>query len=113
MKTITIKTDDSWKIIYQEEITLDDLQKAVGGWIEGVCITSHLVMYCNEEGKMNYLPINNIATGFLWSLGKKNDVIVGDVIFVKTDDEGEHISLSEEDINGIIDYIESYQNTPQ
>jgi len=110
MKTIVMHTDDSWKIIEQEKITLDDLQKAVGGWIEGICITSHLVMYCNEEGKLDNLPVNNIATGFLWSLGKTNDVIAGNVIFSKTDNEGENISLSEEDINKIIDYIEAYQN---
>ena len=110
MNTVVINTDSSWKIIDQPKITLEDFQKVVGGFIEGISINKDLTMYCNEEGKILKLPINYLATYFVKGLRPFNDVICGNVVFSKIDKEGEEISLSLDDINYIIDYIEIYQN---
>ena len=110
MNTVVINTDGSWKIIDQPKITLEDFQKVVGGWIEGISINEHLTMYCNEEGKILGLPVNHLATYFVKNLRPFNDFICGDVVFSKINEEGEEISLSLDDMNYIIDYIEIYQN---
>lgn len=110
MNTVAIYTDSSWKIIDQPKITLEDFQKVVGGFIEGISISKDITMYCNEEGKLLGLPVNNLATYFVKTLRTFNDFICGNVIFSKINKEGEEISLSLDDVNNIIDYIEIYQN---
>lgn len=42
---------------------LETLQGAVGGYIERVGITTGMVMYVNEEGLLQGLPLNVMATG--------------------------------------------------
>jgi len=42
---------------------LETLQEAVGGYIEAVTITDNMVMYVNEEGLLQGLPLNVMATG--------------------------------------------------
>lgn len=73
---------------------LDALQKAVGGYIEIVPgITKYdgeeAVAFCNEEGKINRLPMNQKATR-AWrdALGfEPGDILVGDIAIVTGDDE--------------------------
>lgn len=73
---------------------LEALQQAVGGYIEIVPgITSYdgeeAVAFCNEEGKINRLPINQKATR-IWNeaFGEPvGDILVGDVAIVTGDDE--------------------------
>ena len=110
MKTIIIKSDESWKIIDQDENNLSFFQSIVGGSIEGISVTENITMYCNEEGKIKKLPINNLATWYIKSRRQFNDYICGDVVFSRIDYEGEEIGLDDLDINNIIDYIEVYQN---
>ena len=110
MKTIIIKSDESWKIIDQDKNDLEFFQKTVGGYIEGVSVTENVTVYCNEEGKISGLPINNLATWYIKSRRQFNDYICGDVVFSRIDYEGEEIGLDDLDINNIIDYIEVYQN---
>ena len=79
---------------------LKQLQEAVGGWIQAVDLTDKLTMWCNEEGKLNRLPINSLATD-LWeeSFGQ-TDIIVGNVIFTGgTGEEGETLGLNEDTAN--------------
>ena len=110
MNTIVIDTSGQWKIIDQPKITLEDFQKVVGGWIEGISIGQNITMYCNEEGKIIGLPVNYLATYIVQNMRQFTDVVCGNVIFSKIDKDGEEISLSLDDINYIIDHIEIYQN---
>ena len=54
--------------------TLEDLQRAVGGYIEVLGISDTTVLICNEEGKIKGLP-PNIRVGYT-----RQDVVVGTVI---------------------------------
>ena len=40
----------------------EELKEFVGGYIEIVKINDHKIMVCNEEGKLNNLPVNHIAS---------------------------------------------------
>ena len=110
MQTILIKSNGSWKMIEQKDFSLEDYQKIVGGWVEYVHVYDDIAMFCNEEGKIKNLPVNNIATQYIKSKQPFDDVICGDVIFSKTDEEGEDVDLTLEEINDVIDFIETYQN---
>lgn len=66
---------------------LDSMKKAVGGYIQPVNLAPYVSLVCNEEGKLLGLEGNR-------SLG--NDIIVGNFFIVGYDDEGEFISLTEE-----------------
>lgn len=43
--------------------TLEAFQKAVGGWIEAVTIGDDIVLICNEDGRLQRLPLNVRAAG--------------------------------------------------
>lgn len=70
------------------------LQEGVGGWIEMVPGFEKFegvsaVVFCNEEGKLNGLPVN-MAASYFWyaALGRHaGDVLVGDVVIITGDDE--------------------------
>lgn len=75
---------------------LKDMQSIVGGWIEavnlGALTLNHQLdkysLYCNEEGKLQGLPLNRQL---------QHDVVVGQ-FFVTKHSGGETISLTDEDI---------------
>lgn len=46
-------------------IGLEELQLSVGGLIELVTTTGNVSLFCNEEGKLLGLPVNDVATD-LW-----------------------------------------------
>lgn len=76
---LIIRTDGSTEEINNP--TLEQLQEAVGGYIEYVPIREGLIygsnyMYCNEEGKLKGLEYNERATKLI----DFDDVIVGNVI---------------------------------
>lgn len=98
MEKVLILTPDSISVKEVENFDLDFMQNCVGGYIERILIASleekHIDVYCNEEGKFNNLP----ATLYLLADEKIYDVVVGDVLFCKFDDEGNSLGLDEEDI---------------
>lgn len=110
MEAILMRSDNSWKIINEKEITLDTLQTAVNGCIEAVYLNDNIIMYCNEDGINLELPLNRFATSYGHFQKRIIGYIVGDVVFTKSDDNGDTISLSQDEINNIIDFIEIYQN---
>ena len=63
-------------------VTLEEMQKCVGGYVEFVHLEDDLVLVVNEEGLINNLPHNEIATKILSLEGKAN--IVGDVLLIGT-----------------------------
>ena len=90
MKVIIKRVNQKPEII-EIENTLEDMQKAVGGYIEVVYVHSGCVMLCNEEGRIQKLPYN-------FNLGNNN--IVGDVIFTRQSG-AEFTDLSEGDVEMI------------
>jgi hypothetical protein len=93
IKTI-IKTDGTLvKEAKTEAVGLEELQAAVGGYIEAVSgfdtyLGKKAVAFCNEEGKLKGLAYNDQATRF-WSyaaLGLQ-DALFGDVVILTGDDE--------------------------
>ena len=58
--------------------TLKELQSFVDGYIQIVKTRDDRLMIMNEEGKLNKLPYNEIATS-LYIYGT-HDVVVGDVL---------------------------------
>lgn len=65
----------------------EELRKFVGGFIEIVHINDKQIMVVNEEGKLNGLPYNSLATEalILAHQGHPVDYIVGDVLLCDND----------------------------
>ena len=89
---------DTNATVYDRALELEDLSKAVGGYIEVVPrfnrfswqgSVERCVAFCNEQGKLNGLEGNSVAT-LLWhsALGRRsvNDVLVGPVAIVFGDE---------------------------
>ena len=76
--------------------SLQELQAAVGGYIEIVGLADGRYMVLNEEGKLQHLEVNAEATRLARSRIGADDYIVGDVL-VCTDRELEGEEEEEED----------------
>ena len=82
------------KTIYIEDKqpTLKEIQKMVGGYLEFVWDNGVVQVICNEEGKLQGLPINREATE-IWAellfeggnsiISRMSDCLVGDVVILK------------------------------
>lgn len=101
--SLTLKTDGTTSgINYDSENAYEVISQAVGGYIEVVQLTPKLFMYLNEEGKLLNLEINRFATEAFWQrFGMLSDVIVGDVVFASHNEEGEVVSLENEEMQFI------------
>jgi hypothetical protein len=85
---------------------LDGLQGAVGGWIEYVPTQQNVTLYCNEEGKIEGLPPNPVATRAFGQLLIPHDYLAGDVVIIGAHDaEGNDTSL---DVEAWLSYIEEF-----
>jgi len=74
------------------DMILPALQGIVGGYIEIVPFFStwhgeRCVVFCNEHGKLNGLPMNVRATAFWLQQYPTSDYLVGDVAIVTGDEE--------------------------
>ncbi len=90
---MTVLTKQPGEDIQQEEwedASLGRLQIAVEGWIESAVEGPDWICYCNEEGRLRGLEAN-----FRRSDGH---IIVGPVVFVGVDDEGDDVGLTVEQI---------------
>lgn len=83
------KVDGSVKVMIPRDgkkFTLEELKQMVDGYIQIVPLPSGRVVVCNEEGKLNDLPINQNATEKVWyhefpvSKFGMSDVLVGNVL---------------------------------
>jgi hypothetical protein len=105
MKTATkmavaISPAGSVELIDLSSGSLEKLQTAVGGWVQAIELSNELTLWCNEEGKMIGLEHNPLAQ-HLWdrAFGAGTDYIVGTVVLTGgTDDEGDTIGITEEQI---------------
>lgn len=70
---------------------LEQIQKIVGGWIEGVYLGPDMTAFVNEEGKLLNLPFNERATKlFQKTHPMTEDYLCGNlVIFGPIDEDGE------------------------
>lgn len=82
MKAEIIKTSGERISVKPENGTdfeLHEMQTIVGGWIEVVYLRDGRIMVVNEEGKVNRLEPNIVATNLLLAQGGW-DMVVGDVL---------------------------------
>jgi hypothetical protein len=82
METVrVIKSDKPTMTVYGYEPTLEEAQKAVGGYVELVDLEGLGCLLVDEDGKLKRKPINEQATKLYNQLF--DGVIVGDVIHIK------------------------------
>lgn len=84
-----IKSDKPTMTVYDVEPTLEEAQKAVGGYVELVDLyeIGEGCLLVDEEGKLKRKPINELATKLYNKLF--DGFIVGDVIHIKQDNRRE------------------------
>ena len=90
-KTIKILKIESQKRPYEKEITndLEGIQGEVEGLFECIDLDNNCVLVCNEEGKLNGMELNRRVA---------NDIIAGPFFIVGDSEDGEFISLTNEQI---------------
>lgn len=66
-------------------LTLEQMQRLVGGYIEIVPLRGHeeQLLVVNEDGKLKQLPVNSLATEEYMRFYGPRDVIVGDAILAE------------------------------
>ena len=83
MKTIIINPNEA-PIVKDIDNTLSSLQELVGGYIEAIYpFDDPVAIVCNEEGKINGLPLNRA----LYNDGEIYDVIAGTFLIVGLGEE--------------------------
>lgn len=90
----------------------DELSAAVGGWVEAAPVEAdNVTIWCNEEGKLNRLPINLVANhvwAFLGDMGcqANGDFLVGTVVITGgTSPSGKSLSLRDGVRTLIMDHL--------
>jgi hypothetical protein len=113
MKVLKITTDNAVEVVENDEkfVGYRTLSDGVGGMIEIVTLSDELTMWVNEEGKMDGLPYNNIASRLFDKVfGVFVDEIVGDVIISGgTDDDGETLGLTDDQIEKLTTVLDPYR----
>ena len=100
-KAVVIGFDESIEVLDLDapEGSLKVLQDAVDGWVQVVDLAPKLSIWVNEEGKMNGLPYNGIATAIYQDRFGAVDIIVGNAVLTGgTDHTGETIGLTDEQV---------------
>ena len=72
VKEIQSKNDDP---------SLSDAQKFVGGWVEVVQVNDGILIV-DEEGKLKDKPVNQVASKMYADKYGDEDIIVGDAIYI-------------------------------
>ena len=93
MITVIGKRVDERPEVLELENTYEAMRNYIGGIITAVGVTEEVAMYCHDEGLLEGLPLNLIYMGM---------PIVGDVLFIAVDEEGENRSLTDEEIDLIM-----------
>lgn len=68
------------------DFSLEELQEIVGGWIQIVNLNDRQILVINEEGKLDGLPGNELATQ-VYCIAKQPyvDTIVGNALLCDTE----------------------------
>lgn len=93
MITVIGKRVDAKPEVLELENKYEAMRNYIGGLITAVGVTEQVAMYCHDEGLLEGLPLNLIYQGM---------PIVGDVLFIAMDDEGENRSLTDKEIELIM-----------
>ena len=98
IKALTIRTDGTFSAGTIDG-KLKSLQTIVGGYIESVG-SRDVTIFINEEGKLEGLPINHLATVLWWVVCPHmagQDVLLGDVVVLgPVDANGDETSVTED-----------------
>ena len=83
-KAVVIGFDTSVEMVdYDKKDEYRFLSDAVDGYIEMVALKgTQLTMYVNEEGKLEGLPFNDIATSIFQAKFGAVDIIMGNAVLV-------------------------------
>jgi len=66
---------------------LEEMQKFVGRYVERLPLPNGDAMYVNEEGRLLDLPVNKMGSLF-WNMNwKKEDSILGNVLYHQVKDD--------------------------
>jgi hypothetical protein len=98
---LVIGMDESLEVIDldAEEGSLKVLQNAVDGYVQAIDLNQELTMWANEEGKLEGMMTNSIATAIFQARFGMIDIIVGNAVLTGgVDDEGDTIGLTEEQV---------------
>ena len=105
IKAYLMRTDEKSKIVYKGYLaevdnTLEAEQAYVNynkphGLITVVSINNDIDIIANDEGKLNNYPINRFLVS---DDGVVLDMLVGNIMCVRHNEEGEFTSIREEDI---------------
>lgn len=68
------------------DFTLEELQNFVEGDIEIINLTTKKILIVNEEGKINKLPFNELATELWEKYYGRTDYIVGNALLCNSDE---------------------------
>lgn len=102
-----MSTDGAVQVIPFVDNQLKTLQTAVGGYVEAVTLAPDLIMWVNEDGKMNKLPFNQAATSIFVKHRGGADFIVGQVVFTGgNDSKGDTNGINEIQIQQLKTYAE-------
>ncbi len=83
MAAIHIKTDGTETPVYPEngtDFNLKEMQGFVGGYVEVITLSNGKIMLLNEEGKVDGLPVNKVATQMTRDVLSAGDMVIGDVL---------------------------------
>lgn len=108
-RVMVIKSSGETEMADLPENSYDYLSAELEGWIQAVPLARELeglTIWVNEEGKLNGLPINMLATQIWEQAWGKTDVIVGTAIITGgADDEGETKGLTEMEVLTLLNVI--------
>ncbi len=99
MKAVYKKVGEAPQVVDIEN-TLEALQKAVGGYIEVIGVEGDILMICDEEGKLKGKAANFTV---------RNDVIVGDVLFVQNGYDGDFTDINEANVKSIMTSFDIFE----
>lgn len=88
------------------------MSNAVGGYIEHVsvfCADRSLDMWVNEEGLLQRLPYNPLAT-YLYQkrTGSDDALIVGDAIITSSNSQGDTLPLWQAEVDAVMSEVAAY-----
>ena len=112
MLAIKCFAEGGYKVV-EVENKLEVLQKEVGGYIEVLpCASDGTVIICNEEGKINNLPVNRSVFTDIHRGGAANwDIICGDFIICGTDGQ-EFADLNDSRLKDLDEQLKKRMHAP-
>mgnify|MGYP006293048305 CR=1 FL=1 len=105
-QALLIKTDGTREVLeFEVGDSYDLLSSSVGGLIECVSLPSKGVdMWLNEEGKYRCEYQNPTGTHLYQNEFNAQDYIMGDIVLARSNDEGETIGLTTEQLDEFLTY---------